>query len=184
MFSSLTGELEGWRPALLRSIAHSNSSSVSHPCGTISLLIWHALCFSEPPVVVRFRTATAAGMKDYAGFTDRLEFFFVLCQVFLCRLNLAWGQLQGFLYLSLYLCLSLSFRQSHCHSLLSQRIATSVLALCVCTVQYTQTHNMLYRACVYSVPLTKCQPMNGIAKNIPSVYHCYSVFVALGAVYH
>lgn len=33
-----------------------------------------------------FRASSAAGMKDYAGFTDRFEFIFsLLCQVFLLR---------------------------------------------------------------------------------------------------
>lgn len=68
-FDSLTGELQEWQLALLCSIAQRNSSSVSRSCGVMSSLKWHALCFSELPVVFWFRAATAAGMKDYAGFT-------------------------------------------------------------------------------------------------------------------
>lgn len=45
---------------------------------------------------------------------------------------------------------SLSFRQSQCHSLLSQRIATSVLALCVHSSIHTETQHAvqsLYLQC-------------------------------------
>lgn len=76
------------------------------------------------------------------------------------------------LSLALSVCVSLALRQSHCHSLLNQRTATSVLALCV--------HSSIHRACIYSVPLTKCHPV----KNIPSVCHYCSIYVALGLVYH
>lgn len=62
--SPLTGGLEEWLPALLCNIAQRNSSAGSHPCGVMSSLKWHALCFSELPVVLWFRAASATGMKD------------------------------------------------------------------------------------------------------------------------
>ena len=93
-----------------------------------------------------FRASSAAGMKDYAGFTDRFEFIFsLLCQVFLLRTESGPGPAAG---RALSLFLSLPFRQSQCHSLLSQRIATSVLALCVHSSICTETQHAVQSLCL------------------------------------
>lgn len=68
----------------------------------------------------------------------------MLCHVFLYRLDLALSQLQD----ALPLFLSLFYRQSHCHSLLSRRIATSVLALCVHSSIHTETQHAAQSLCL------------------------------------
>lgn len=149
MFSPLTGELEEWRRALLCSIAQRNSSSVSRPFGVMSSLKWHALCFSALPVVFWFRAAIAAGMKDYAGFTDRFKFFFFLFFHVMPSISLQteFGQRPAAGH-SPFVSVSLSFKQSQCHSLLNQRIATSVLALCVHSSIRTETQHAVQSLCL------------------------------------
>lgn len=98
------------------------------------------------------------------------DFFFLLffsisvalCQVFLCRRSLARHQLQGVLP---FVCSSVCVTQSRCHSLLSPRTATSVLALCALLLGASRkTQHTALRSCFTVVPLTKCQPAIGIAR--------------------
>lgn len=68
----------------------------------------------------------------------------MICQGFLCVPDLAQNQLQG---IAPFLILSLSFRQCLCHSLLSSRIATSVLALCAHGSIHTERQHALQTLC-------------------------------------
>lgn len=162
---TLTGELEEWWLALLCSIAQSNSSSLSHPCGVTSSQKWHALCFSELPLVF---WSSAAWIKDYAGFTDIFEFFFFF-----------YGSCYAKYFFADWLWPEASCRAPSlcfCHSL-SQ---TKPLPF---TIEPENSHQCSGSVCAqfnthrnttcctelvfYSVPLTKCQPVNGIAKEHP-----------------
>lgn len=79
-----------------------------------------------------------------ASLIDLNLFFLCYAKYFFCGQNLAQGQLQDALTPSL----SLPFRQSQCHSLLSQRIATSVLALCVHSSIRTETQHAVQSLCL------------------------------------
>lgn len=171
MFFPLTGELEEWRPASLCSVAQRNSGSVSFPCGIMALLIRQTLWFLRAASCSPIQCRPCQWDERLCRLHWQIWIFYLVMPSisFQTELGRRPAVLRSFCF-----CPSLSDKATAIHYWAREQ--PPVFWLCVSTVQYTQKHNTLDRARVYCVPLTKCQPVNRIAENIPSVCHYCSVF--------